>query len=195
MSRRRLDRRGRRAARRTLERLRARAGRLRAGLACVLPALVRAPAFNSLPEHPALVATAEKLLGDSVLVHQRKIARIGFPQNEGHQTPAHQDFFHIRGAEETYTAWAPLGDCPQQLGCLAVADGSHKAGFREHAPSSGPGGWGIEAASEDRRGSLGELALEPDDVVGVRDHEHGLGGQRRGEPLADLARAAALRRA
>jgi ectoine hydroxylase-related dioxygenase (phytanoyl-CoA dioxygenase family) len=95
-----------------------------------------------------VVAAAEKLLGDSVLVHQRKIGRVGFPQNEGHQTPAHQDFFHIRGAEETYTAWVPLGDCTQQLGCLTVADGSHKTGFREHMPSAGPGGWSVEAESE-----------------------------------------------
>ena len=80
-----------------------------------------------------------------MLVHPRKIGRVGFPQNEGQQTPAHQDFFHVRGAVETYTAWVPLGDCPTGLGCLAVAEGTHKLGFREHEPSAGPGGYRVEA--------------------------------------------------
>jgi ectoine hydroxylase-related dioxygenase (phytanoyl-CoA dioxygenase family) len=105
----------------------------------------RAASFNALPEHPALVAVAGKLLGDAVLVHPRKIGRVGFPQNEGQQTPVHQDFFHVRGTAETYTAWVPLGDCPRKLGCLAVADGSHKLGFRDHEPSAGPGGFAVDA--------------------------------------------------
>jgi hypothetical protein len=106
---------------------------------------IAASAFNSLPEHPAIIAAAENLLGDAVLVHPRKIGRVAFPQNEGQQTPLHQDFFHVRGTAETYTAWVPLGDCPQELGCLTVADESHRAGFREHGPSTGPGGWSVEA--------------------------------------------------
>lgn len=109
---------------------------------------IAAPAFNSLPEHSAIVAVAEKLLGDRVLVHPRKIGRVTFPQNEGQQTPLHQDFFHVRGTADTYTAWVPLGDCPQELGCLTVADESHKAGFREHGPSAGTGGWSVEADAD-----------------------------------------------
>ncbi len=106
---------------------------------------INSPQFRSLAEHPAVVAVAEKLLGDTVLVHQRKIGRFTFPQNEGHRTRVHQDFHHVRGTPETYTAWVPLGDCPMQLGSLIVADGSHKLGFREHQPSSGPGGFSVEA--------------------------------------------------
>jgi hypothetical protein len=109
---------------------------------------VSAPAFQSLPEHPAILAVAEKLLGGSVLVHPRKIGRVAFPQNEGQHTRPHQDFFHIRGTTETYTAWVPLGDCPRKLGCLTVADGSHEVGFREHKPSSGPGGWSVDADAD-----------------------------------------------
>jgi ectoine hydroxylase-related dioxygenase (phytanoyl-CoA dioxygenase family) len=56
----------------------------------------------------------------------------------------HQDFFHVRGTAETCTAWVPLGDCERQLGCLAVVDGSHKLGFREHEPSAGPGGFAVD---------------------------------------------------
>lgn len=109
---------------------------------------IAAPAFNSLPEHPAIIAVAEKLLGDGVLVHPRKIGRVTFPQNEGLQTPLHQDFFHVRGTADTYTAWVPLGDCPRELGCLTVADQSHKVGFREHWPSAGTGGWSVEADAD-----------------------------------------------
>jgi hypothetical protein len=101
-------------------------------------------AFQSLPEHPAMVAVARKLLCGDVLVHPRKIGRIAFPQNEGHQTHAHQDFFYVHGTSDTYTAWVPLGDCPMRLGCLAVADGSHRAGLRDHTPSAGPGGWSVD---------------------------------------------------
>jgi hypothetical protein len=109
---------------------------------------VGATVFNSLPEHPAVVAVAEKLLHNTVLVHPRKIGRIGFPQNEGHQTPVHQDFFHVRGTAETYTAWVPLGDCPQRLGCLAIAEATHRLGFREHRSSAGPGGWSVKAGAD-----------------------------------------------
>jgi hypothetical protein len=105
---------------------------------------VQAPRFQSLPEDPALMRLTERLLGDAVLVHPRKIGRVGFPQNEGQQTPVHQDFFHVRGTTETYTVWVPLGDCSQTLGCLAVADGSHQLGFRDHQPSSGPGGFAVD---------------------------------------------------
>jgi hypothetical protein len=104
---------------------------------------IKQPAFNALPEHPVLFTIAEQILGDEVIVHQRKIGRVGFPQNEGHQTPVHQDFFHVRGTAETYTMWVPLGNCPRALGSLAIADGTHRLGFTDHAPSTGPGGWAV----------------------------------------------------
>jgi ectoine hydroxylase-related dioxygenase (phytanoyl-CoA dioxygenase family) len=108
---------------------------------------INQPAFNSLPEHPALIGIAERILGGEVMVHRRKIGRVGFPENDGHQTPVHQDFFHVRGTAETYTMWVPLGDCPQTLGCVSIADGTHTLGFTEHSPSAGPGGWAVEPGS------------------------------------------------
>src|SRR5205823_13078506 len=47
-------------------------------------------------------------------------------------TAAHQDHWYIRGTPATYTVWTPLGDCPIELGGLAILRGSHRGGFIEH---------------------------------------------------------------
>ncbi|HMN29234.1 MAG TPA: phytanoyl-CoA dioxygenase family protein, partial [Caldilineaceae bacterium] len=52
--------------------------------------------------------------------------RLWFPQFTEHTTPIHQDFVHFQGNFETLTCWAPVGDCPIELGGLAVLPGSHK---------------------------------------------------------------------
>jgi ectoine hydroxylase-related dioxygenase (phytanoyl-CoA dioxygenase family) len=67
-----------------------------------------------------------------VLAHRLRIGRITFPNNVNQTTAAHQDFNYIRGTSETYTIWTPIGDCPFDLGGLAVLRGSHRAGFIEH---------------------------------------------------------------
>lgn len=67
-----------------------------------------------------------------------------FPENTKYTTPAHQDFIHIRGTEETYTAWIPLGTCPKELGGLTVLAGSHRAGVYPVKPAFGAGGLGID---------------------------------------------------
>lgn len=93
------------------------------------------PRFHAFPQHPASVAVAAALLEtdpERVQIHFRRIGRVTFPNNVGATTPAHQDHFYIRGTVDTYSCWAPLGDCPIGLGGLAVAPGSHHDGFREH---------------------------------------------------------------
>jgi hypothetical protein len=67
-----------------------------------------------------------------------------FPNNNAFKTPPHQDYIHIQGAEATYTAWFPLGDCPADLGGLAVLAGSHRAGVLPVSPAPGAGGVGVE---------------------------------------------------
>lgn len=95
--------------------------------------LRQTPRFHDLPEHPALRSVAAALLGTSdVLVHPRRIGRVTFPRNTEATTPAHQDHFYIRGSVDTYSCWIPLGDCPLELGGLAVAPGSQQSGFLEH---------------------------------------------------------------
>ncbi len=109
----------------------------------VYDAVQKLEAFHALAHTPAIVDVIGKLVGEPVLVHPRNIARISFPQNVEHTTPAHQDYVHIQGTEETYTAWIPLGDCPQALGGLIVLSGSHRYGVLPTHRASGAGGLGV----------------------------------------------------
>jgi len=110
--------------------------------------LTQLPRFHAFPTHPCLMDIAATLLhttAASVLVHPRRIGRITFPNLVSATTPAHQDHFYIRGTLDTYSCWAPVGDCPMELGGLAVAPGTHHAGFREHTEKypAAVGGRGI----------------------------------------------------
>ena len=83
-------------------------------------------AFHQSGHWPEVLDLREKLTDKPILPHPQKIARIWFPQYTDHTTPIHQDFVHFQGNFETYTCWAPVGDCPIELGGLAVLPGSHK---------------------------------------------------------------------
>jgi hypothetical protein len=48
-------------------------------------------------------------------------------------TQPHQDAHYVRMLGEFWTVWIPLGDCPKELGPLALLAGSHCDGLREHA--------------------------------------------------------------
>ena len=100
--------------------------------------------FHGLAHYPALMAMFDTLFGEPTLVHPRNIARIIFPQNVKFTTPAHQDFVHIQGTPETWTAWTPLGDCPREQGSLAILPGSHKQDIYPTHSAYGAGGLGIE---------------------------------------------------
>jgi ectoine hydroxylase-related dioxygenase (phytanoyl-CoA dioxygenase family) len=106
--------------------------------------VLKLPSFYNFPTHPQLMNIARQLIDSEVLVHPRRIGRITFPHFESAATPPHQDHYYIRGAVETYSCWTPLGDCPMELGGLAVEPGSHRQGFLEHSvASSGVGGKGV----------------------------------------------------
>ncbi|MEK7412651.1 MAG: phytanoyl-CoA dioxygenase family protein [Planctomycetota bacterium] len=105
--------------------------------------MIRQPAFERSAEIPALVAAVALLCQGPVLIHRRRIARVIFPRAERDTTQPHQDWFYIRGAPETITAWMPTGDVPRSLGGLAVVPGSHRLGSLEHVPTTGAGGQGI----------------------------------------------------
>ncbi|MCS6861630.1 MAG: phytanoyl-CoA dioxygenase family protein, partial [Abditibacteriales bacterium] len=106
--------------------------------------VMKLESFHALAHDAQLLAMFRRLIGEEVLVHPRNIARIIFPQNELYTTPAHQDWIHVQGTPETYTAWIPLSDCPQSLGSLAVLVGSHRFGIFPTHRAYGAGGRGID---------------------------------------------------
>lgn len=98
--------------------------------------------FHKLSTHPALLAMYDTLFGEPTLAHSRNIARIMFPDTP--TTPPHQDYLHIRGTPETWTAWIPLGDLPFEMGGLSILPGSHKLELLPTKSMPGAGGKGID---------------------------------------------------
>ena len=96
--------------------------------------------FHELSHHPRLVAVYETLFGAAVLPHPRNIARLMVPHGDSRPTPPHQDFIHIQGTPNVWTAWFPLGDCPRELGGLTVLDRSHHDGLLSYKAADGAGG-------------------------------------------------------
>ena len=97
------------------------------------------------------------VLGDVVqapiLPHPSKIARLWFPQYTEHTTPFHQDFVHFQSNFEVISVWTPVGDCPIELGPLAVIEGSHKVNkVVDHHFSLGAGN--LKVDSLEKRGIM-----------------------------------------
>ena len=87
--------------------------------------------FHALPHHEHIVRVLEVLFGASVFIHPRHICHVIFPGEHQYTTPPHQDFSPVRGSQETWTVWTPLGDCDAALGGLAIARGSNRHGLLE----------------------------------------------------------------
>ena len=104
--------------------------------------------FHALAmERPILYALGQ-LFGETVVTHSRNICRVMFPQTQEYTTPPHQDYLYIRGGECTWTCWIPLGDCPSELGGLAVLPGTHKQGFLPSRPGQGAGGQQVDTPED-----------------------------------------------
>jgi ectoine hydroxylase-related dioxygenase (phytanoyl-CoA dioxygenase family) len=107
-------------------------------------------AFHRCAHWPEVLDMMAKVIGRPVLPHPQKIARIWFPKYTEHTTPVHQDFVHFQGNFDTYTCWAPVGDCPIELGGLAVLPGSHKVNkVLDHHFSLGAGGLRLDTDALD----------------------------------------------
>jgi hypothetical protein len=106
-------------------------------------------AFHRSAHWPEVTAMVEKIMGRPIMPHPQKIARLWFPHYTEHTTPIHQDFVHFQGNFETLTCWAPVGDCPIELGGLAVLPGSHKVEqVLDHHFSLGAGGLYVDTEQE-----------------------------------------------
>lgn len=105
-------------------------------------------AFHNIGHAPAVMDVMSQIMDAEAFSHPQKICRMWFPQFTEHTTPVHQDFVHFQGNFETYTCWTPLGDCPVELGGLAVVPYSHKVDkVLDHHFSLGAGSLNVEAES------------------------------------------------
>ncbi len=101
--------------------------------------------FHRSAHWPEYLDIVEKMAGAPIMPHPQKVARIWFPKYTEHTTPTHQDFVHFQGSFDNITCWAPIGDCPLELGGLAVIPGSHKVNrVLQHHFSLGAGGLTVD---------------------------------------------------
>ncbi len=85
------------------------------------------PSYLELVESKRVMGFFDRFLGGPATTFDYKWLRA---VGNGDCTGAHYDIVYMgRGTENLYTCWTPLGDCPFELGALAVCVGSHKAAF------------------------------------------------------------------
>src|SRR5262249_26084135 len=101
-------------------------------------------ALHRLRIDPRVLGLFERIFGEPALAHPMFVQRNIFPATDrfAFTTGVHQDRVHIGGAT-SYAMWMPLGDCPREMGSLAVAAGSHFSGILETKVGSGAGGMDI----------------------------------------------------
>lgn len=99
----------------------------------------RLESFHRLPHHPEMLRVYAALFGAKPLPHPRHIARLMMPSPHNAPTPPHQDYIHIQGTRNVWTAWLPVGDCPRELGNLSVIRGSHRDGLLAPKLAEGAG--------------------------------------------------------
>lgn len=119
--------------------------------------------FHALGHDPALLDLYHGLLGGQVLRQPLSIARVMVPGTHAAPTPAHQDFIHIQGTRNVWTAWIPVGDCPVELGGLTVLVGSHADGLLSYHAAQGAGE--LEAYICDSGLAWGVADFEAGDVL------------------------------
>jgi ectoine hydroxylase-related dioxygenase (phytanoyl-CoA dioxygenase family) len=112
----------------------------------------RLESFHRFPHDATLVGVVERVLDSKTIPIPGHKARIWFPKFTDHTTPMHQDFVHYQGSLDTLTTWIPVGDCPIELGPLAVLEGSHKVRkVLPHHFALGAGNMAIDLESERAR--------------------------------------------
>ncbi len=95
--------------------------------------------FHTFAHDETLMEIMRHVLGESAFPHPLKIARLGFPAHYEVSTPPHQDYPNNQGTPNLTAAWIPVGDCPTELGGLAVLRGSHNSGLLELDTDLGAG--------------------------------------------------------
>ena len=93
--------------------------------------------FHAIPHIPEVQRVMKLLVGKELLIHPKLVARLIFPNFERGIIHAHQDHSAVAGDPESFTAWMPLHDCPEELGPLRILDGSHRYGLQPTAGQTG----------------------------------------------------------
>jgi ectoine hydroxylase-related dioxygenase (phytanoyl-CoA dioxygenase family) len=106
----------------------------------------RLQSFHEMAHSEEVLSVLKRLMDCPIMPLPQKVARLWFPKYTEHTTPTHQDFVHFQGTLENLTCWSPVGDCPRELGGLAVQRGSHKVGrVLDHQFSLGAGSLNLDA--------------------------------------------------
>ena len=93
--------------------------------------------YDEFWDHPATVKVFEEVLGEPAFVFRSTTIRyypsaVGSEETPAHLTPLHQDGFYIGPNKDFRTFWMPLIATTGGAGGVALADGSHRRGPREH---------------------------------------------------------------
>lgn len=94
------------------------------------------PLVERLRNEPRILSVLGQIFGRPAVPHVGDILRVVSSDNPLHTTPPHQDRFYVQGAEQLWTVWMPLGECPLSLGPLAVLLRSHRDGLLPHVGDS-----------------------------------------------------------
>ncbi len=86
-------------------------------------ALYASNSYASLSEGSAR-HLADRVFGEPAFMFRNPNIRYALPDHSMYVTPAHQDYFFIRGSESFRTFWMPLMDIDASMGGLALAAGS-----------------------------------------------------------------------
>lgn len=120
-------------------------------------------AFHAFAHNRAILDLLESIRKCPMMPQPQNVCRLWFPKFTEHTTPSHQDFVHFQGSFENLTCWSPVGDCPQELGGLAVLPNSHKVDrVLDHHFSLGAGSLSVDSASKE----MGETWLTTDYEIG-----------------------------
>lgn len=102
-------------------------------------AVQRIEELHALAHDDDLMSVMQQVVGETAFPHPLKIARLGFPAHYEVSTPPHQDYPNNQGTPSLTASWIPVGDCPRDLGALAVLRGSHRYGVLPLAPHPAAG--------------------------------------------------------
>ncbi|MFT5524569.1 MAG: ectoine hydroxylase-related dioxygenase (phytanoyl-CoA dioxygenase family) [Pirellulaceae bacterium] len=106
--------------------------------------------FHEIAHCSQVLDLLGRIRGCPMMPQPQKVARLWFPKYTEHTTPVHQDFVHFQGNFDNLTCWSPVGDCPRELGGLAILRGSHKvARVLDHQFSLGAGSLVVNPAEYD----------------------------------------------